>query len=211
MHGKTLNEYIPVIEVENIVIFPSQSCLVHISRDYSLFKEMVETPKQTYYAICLSKNKNNQYDCIGTMLQISNIEYIPDLRKCVVLAKGLYHIQLDNIVMKDDHFTGDIIPLDYEILDPFYVSLSKPKRWTLPTTIESGEASSCSNTRKRRRPCSMRSSISSPNQSTYRQESVIPGAYSRPTWNDLILKQVYGHSSPLLSVGDVESQKPIPQ
>ncbi|KAI8876792.1 hypothetical protein K501DRAFT_337851 [Backusella circina FSU 941] len=221
--GKARSEYMPVIEVDSIVIFPSQSCLVHVSKDYALFKEMAETPKQTHYALCLSKNKNDHYDCIGTMLQISNIEYIPDLRKCVILAKGLYHVQLDNIAIEGADFTGNIKPLNYELLDPYYVSLSKSKRWTLPTPtmIKSGEQKSpesCSSTdnttpRKRRRPCSMRSSLSSPNQTTYRQDSVIPGAYTRLTWNDLIQKQVYSHSStPLLSVvSNTGSQKPISQ
>ncbi|KAI8085837.1 uncharacterized protein B0P05DRAFT_635796 [Gilbertella persicaria] len=178
----SLQHHIPIIQVTKAVTFPTQHCMIHITKDYkSLLEQMTHRPYQKHYAICVFAKSNNELFEYGTMLQINHIEYSADTRHSVVQALGLFRLKLNHFMLdSDDCYTGEVVRLD-DIHDTHDLDLSK-KRWTSPTVIQPYYRQQ-EKTVSRPRPCSMRLSTSAPN--TVRSsvnENITPGSVNRRIW-----------------------------
>lgn len=147
-------EYIPIIEL-NAILFPTQSCIVRLTKPHSLFVAMVHNPDTVHYAICLTRDHEAQFQHNGTLLQITHVDLQSGM--CVIEASSLFRIEIDGLVENDHYYTGEITKVN-----DFDESLAPE-----PNPIT------------RLNPCSMRLSSSSPSP----RSDLIPYSFTRRTWS----------------------------
>ncbi|KAI8389409.1 hypothetical protein BD560DRAFT_78169 [Blakeslea trispora] len=191
--------HIPILQVTQKVTFPSQHCIIHITKDpKGLLRQIEARPHQKHHIICVFARSDSTYPAAiydhAVMLQINHIEYSPDNRHFVIQAMGVFRLRLEQFTLdQDDCYVGNIYRLDdtNDIDDLDILLTPKSNPWPLPTSPPQPMVSTSSTTRKhlpkkvstRPRPCSMRLSSSAPNTARFSvAENNTPGSANRRVW-----------------------------
>jgi ATP-dependent Lon protease len=165
-----ISDYIPILQLNTAVTFPTQRCLFHINQHSNqyLFKEMIQNPYQHHYALCLfySQQDKHYYD-YGIMVKINHVEHSSDIQHSVIQAYGLFRVRIHQLLQEDKHtYISYVTRLEDMSSKTMHRSISTPST-TTPMMQPQPKPMSMA------RPCTLKLSYSVPPER---------GIYQRNTW-----------------------------
>lgn len=185
-----ISEYIPIIKLNALITFPTQSYLFHINHhnNQSLFKQMIQSPFQHHYALCLfySKEDEHYYD-YGIIVKINHVEHSSDIQHSVIQAYGLFRLRIHQL-LRDERDTNTFISYvtrldDMNTTDAINRSLSAPTSYMqiAPSHRKISHTKSTQHTvpMSMARPCGIKLSYSAPNVQVTR-------FHYRRTWTNVM-------------------------
>ncbi|KAI9469699.1 MAG: hypothetical protein EXX96DRAFT_587126 [Benjaminiella poitrasii] len=204
---------LPLIQISDTVIFPTQQCLFHVN-DNDNHRHLMQ---QGGYAICVFSRHHKQqlyYYSYGLVVQVEHVDDWPDRRHLVIQGLGLFPFRINQLAIDhedESYYVGDMILLDHlattttsTITTNYNIDNNEDEVMLTSTNLPSSSLTTTTanmmTQRKRDRPSSMRlgTTMNTMTRPSILQQQPTIGPCSRKSWAITMYEQRLNRSRYIL-------------